>query len=160
MSAGMDQIDIPARGLSVGADIYRQYRLGELTRDEYLTFNAAMVANLAHEDRPKLYAPMPGLAKSYVDGRLFGNQQYEQARGRLLGQWRYDTFQALDHNQYVIEHFNWALEKCEAVKLSSESTTLRSAIDRFEAQKFPHEAYKRACDVIKLDSDAKRRAGE
>lgn len=158
MSVGLDQIDIPAPGMSVGADIYRQYRLSEITREEYMTFNAAMVAGLAHEDRPKLYAPMPGLAKAYVDGRLFGNQQYEQARGRVLGKWRYDTFQALDHNLYLISHFNWALEKCEAVKLASESAKLREAISRFEVLKFPHDAYKRACDVIKMDSDTKRRS--
>ncbi len=157
MSVGLDQIDIPAPGMSLGADIFRQYRLGQISWVEYLTFSAAMVANLSHEDRPKLYNPMPGPIKAYMEGRLFGNQQHEKDRSRQLGLWRYDAFQAFDHNNYLIDHFGWALEKCQAVKLHSECEKLKQALTRFRALRFPLDVYQRACDVIKMDSDYRRR---
>jgi hypothetical protein len=154
---GLDQIVIPPPGLSLGADIFRAHRTGELSWSEYLTANACMVASLCHEERPRLYVVMPPVAKHYAEARIADARGYDQAASKTLGQWRYDIFQAMDHNVYVEQHFQWALDKVQGVKLHSEAEKLSNAVRRFEGLKFPHAPYQLACDVLKLDSDWKQR---
>lgn len=148
----LKQIPVGSGELSIGADIFRQYKRGEISEKDYYIFNAALVAHTAHEERQRVYIPIPSGLRSYVQGRL-GGCKYDQSLSKQLGEWRYEIYQAFDHNRYILSLFEWAKEKCQAVSLSSESQALEKAIDRFESIPFPSIDYLRTCEVQKIDSN-------
>lgn len=153
----LNQVKIPPPGLSIGADIYGQYRRGEISEKDYHIFNASMAASLAHEEQPRIYPPMIPPIRNYVESRIMGRSQYDPQQCAKLGQWRLDVFRAYDHNTYIIEHFQWAKAKCDSVKLEKESERLEAALRRFSGLKVPYEDYDCALRVLVMDSEAKQR---
>ena len=141
----------------MGADIFRQYRRGEINQDDYFVFNAAMIANLAHEETPRMYPALLPAVKQYIERRVHGAAEMDTTLSHRMGGWVIAAFRALDHNRYLIDHFGWAKEKCAAVKLNGECELLTKAINRFEALKFPSQDYLMATDVQRMDSEARTR---
>jgi len=156
MSGPFDRINPSSDDQSIGADLFRQWRRGDISFEDYLILNAANVAQNAYQERVKIYIPMPDGVRRYLSSRLSGGL-YDQHGSKGLGDWRYDVYQALDHNRHMFEHFQWALDKCDSVKLETESEKLRQAIRRFEVMRFPAMEYQQAIDVQKMDSSHRER---
>jgi hypothetical protein len=152
-----DEIPIPKAGLSLGADIYRQYRLGEISRQDYFIFNSGMIANLAHEENPRPYPILIPAIKQYIEQRVHGRSEMDSGLSQRMGTWIIAAYRALDHNRYLIDHFNWAKEKCSEVNLTRECELLSREIARFESLKFPSLDYLKAIDVQRMDSEARMR---
>lgn len=144
--------------VSLGADIYRQFRRGEITEKDYFVFSSALVANTAHEERPKIYPPLPGILRDYISQRISDRVQYDSTRSKQIGDWQSESFRAFDHNRYLIDHFNWAKTKCSDVGLAREVEKLTFAVERFESLKFPAQEYLNAVEVMKRDSSFRERS--
>lgn len=148
----LDSIQIPAPGLSLGADIYRTFRLGEISSADYLAMSAKLVADTAHEERPKLYPPLLPPVWQYVSNRLYGGAHRDDTSSLKLGNWIIDSFRALDHNIYLIGHFGWAKGKLTGPAFEGERKALDAAVDRFEALRFQSDEYLKGRKVQEMDS--------
>ena len=154
----LNDIDLPPPGQSIGADIFRQYRLGQISREEYLTANASLVAQESDKEKPRVYSPIPQSMRSYAMGRIAGTTPLDDSMSKRMGDWLHSNYQALDHNQYMIDHFNWALALVSRVKLERAAGMLKHAIGRFEAMRFPSQDYLSASEAQKIDSRERERA--
>lgn len=156
MNQPLEQVPHGRAEPSLGAELYGQYRTGQLTERDYYIMSAALVAKHAHEERAHVYTPMPQQVGQYIDRRLQGSD-YDPHLAKNMGIWRVDVFRAMDHNLYMVGHFEWAREKCQSVGLEGEVLRLSDAIRRFQSLHFPAPQYLKACDVVKLDSEARER---
>lgn len=144
----------PARGLSVGSDIFSQYRKQELSPNDYMVFSAAQTAALCHEERMLVYIPMSSQIRQYIERRFSGGEM-DPSWSKKMGDWQDEIFRAFDHNQSIMNHFLWARDKCSKVGLLNEVEKLNRMHDKFQSLQFPHEGYQHACQVMKMDQQTR-----
>lgn len=142
---------------TVGLEILKAHRTGDLGFDQALTAWAVAASDQSHEWRPAIYSVCPTTALSYASGRIHGSRGFDRSIGRAVGDWLCSVRLTREENDSQISSMLWAIEKCDAQGLTENVKVLRNSIDRFHAAKFPHEAF-RTCEACqRLDAQDRQR---
>lgn len=137
---------------SLGQEIYRAYKRGEMTQDEYFTTNAMGIAENLGDYRPIPFEPIPPGVYDYARRRIAGQTNRDASLARPMGVWIQSVIRTEELNSFTLSNLLWAIEKLKKVQLETQCNRVQAYLERFEKFALPTEDFDLAVRAQRLDA--------